>query len=658
MREIRTRRATALAAVAVLGLCAAPACGRATSPVAGRRLLILGVDGLDPGLLRRFIAEGRLPSFAALAAAGTFLPLATSDPPQSPVAWSHFATGRPSAGHGIYDFVHRDAQTLAPYLSTSRVREPKHALDLFGWRLPLGSAHFELLRGGTAFWEVLAAAGVPAMVLKVPANFPPAPGDAAVLAGMGTPDLLGTYGTYQVFTDDPTLKGRELPAAIVHPLDFGGGRTARASLTGPANHHRPGGEPLAAPMEVVVTPERNAALVRLGPEARVLVPGEWSGFVRVAFDPGVLAGDIRGIVRLALVSLRPHVILYASPINIDPLDAAMPLSNPPSLARRLGEAVGPFYTQGMPEETKAFSAGVLDETLFLRQAELIFDEEKRLLDWGLSRFHRGFLFHYFSVVDQVSHVFFRSLEAAAPPAARRYADVLPRVYGWIDGALGQTLRRVGPDTDVLVISDHGFAPFRWKVNLNTWLLQNGYLALAPHPRPGPLGHVDWSRTQAYALGLNQIFVNVAGREREGVVAPDERARLVARLIRALEAWSDPETGSRVVTHARAVESGDYPERAPDIVVGFARGYRSSDESALGRPEKRALAPNQDRWSGDHCMDPATVPGVFVSRLPVAATQASLLDLAPTVLATFAVHPPPQMRGHALQFPSGRKEARP
>ena len=316
---------------------------------------------------------------------------------------------------------------------------------------------------------------------------------------MGTPDLLGTYGTYQVFTNDQVLAKRELSAARVHTLAFSEGRgartegrSARSQLIGPPDPYRADQAPLTLPLAVTVNRERTAAVVDVGGQVALLQPGEWSPFVRVAFDPGVLAGEVHGIVRFALVSITPQVTLYASPINIDPVAPAMPISSPASLARQLGEDVGPFYTQGMPEETKAYEAGVLDTALFLRQARSIFDEERRLMNWGLSRFHGGLFFHYFSVVDQLSHMFYRSLEPDAPPEDQANADVLPQVYGWVDQALGEAVAKVGPNADVLVMSDHGFAPFHTKVNLNTWLQRQGFLALREHPKPGALGHIDWT----------------------------------------------------------------------------------------------------------------------------------------------------------------------
>ena len=83
--------------------------------------VVLGIDGLDPELLGGFMREGGMPAFAELAARGGLAPLATSVPPQSPVAWSDFITGTGPGAHGVFDFVALDRETLQPYLSTARV---------------------------------------------------------------------------------------------------------------------------------------------------------------------------------------------------------------------------------------------------------------------------------------------------------------------------------------------------------------------------------------------------------------------------------------------------------------------------------------------------------------------------------------------------------
>lgn len=600
-------------------------------PSYDRDLIVLGVDGMDPVLAQQYMDEGKLPNFKKLAERGGFMPLGTTDPPQSPVAWSTVITGLGLGGHGIYDFVHRDPIHLSPYLSTSRNYEESSFFGLFS------EPKSELLRGGTAFWQILESGKVPAAVVKMPANFPPAPTEMnESTSDMGTPDLMGTYGTFQVYSSDPAWKDRHVSAGIVHFIDFGETQTGRSELAGP-----PG---LSLPAEIVRDVERKVALVRLGDREVLLAEGDWSEWIPLSFPTGIFS-DMSGIVRLHLRSVEP-LHLYVSPINVDPLDPAMPISEPPAFAVEMAERIGRFYTQGLVEDTKALSGGVLSDDEFLEQAEIAFQERLRMFREEMKRFSGGLLFFYFGSVDQVGHMYYGSLMDDAPPEWKKYDHVVPETYVKMDAVLGELLEWAG-DRPVVVMSDHGFAPYTWKVNLNTWLAQMGYLSLLPPDQvgEGPLGHIDWEKTQAYALGLNQLFINVEGREARGVVAEDDRELILRRLQRDLESWRHE--GERVVTEAMRPEVGDYPDRAPDLIVGYNRGYRSSDGSAMGQVGGPVIERNTDHWNGDHCMHASHVPGVLFTSMPLAVEEGSLVDVAPSILAYFGVDRPEDMDGQIL-----------
>jgi predicted AlkP superfamily phosphohydrolase/phosphomutase len=653
-------------ALALAG-CSEPA-APAWKPV-DKRLVVLGVDGMDPKLVAQYMREGRMPNIQALAEKGTFMPLGTVFPPQSPVAWSAFITGLHTGGHGIYDFVHRDPHTLSPYLSTSRT-ESAETWTLGPWLLPdpFSSSKVELLRGGRAFWQTLEEHHVPATVVQVPANFPPAGSTYnESMAGMGTPDLMGTYGTFQIVTDDPELAKRKLPGGIAHQVDFRGGQRARAALQGPPDPLSAGGAPLTVDMEIVRDPDRDVVLVRLGDDEVVLQPGEWSEWVPIGFDLSLSTSDLPGMVRLQLDQVRPHLVLYVSPTNIDPTSPAMPISAPAEFAEDMARDVGRFYTETMPEDTKALALGLLSDEDFLAQDTIIWQERRRMLDRELARFlgdpatgrpgRNGVLFFYFGSIDLLSHAFWRTLDLTLRPehAAEdaKYAHVIPDLYARMDALVGEVIARVGPDTDIVVMSDHGFAPYRYKVNLNLWLAQQGYLSLLPpeQTRPGPLGYIDWENTQAYAMGLNQVFINLQGREKHGAVPAEEYDVVVDRLARQLEGFRDPNTDTLVITEAVRPGPTEYRERAPDLLIGYARGYRSSDDSAEGRVSgEDVIEPNRDKWSGDHCMHPSHVPGVLITNRKVEAQEASLLDLAPTILSYFGVAQGQAMTGAPLWRP--------
>jgi predicted AlkP superfamily phosphohydrolase/phosphomutase len=196
----------------------------------------------------------------------------------------------------------------------------------------------------------------------------------------------------------------------------------------------------------------------------------------------------------------------------------------------------------------------------------------------------------------------------------------------------------------MVMSDHGFAAFDYAVNLNAWLWREGFLALGAGTS---LADVDWGRTKAYAMGLNALYINLAGRERHGIVAPGaERDKLVADLVRRLGAFRDPATGQAVV--ADVSSPGKSASRfAPDLIVGYAPPYRASWETAMGGVPGTVIEPNRDAWIGDHCMAPASVPGVLLGTRRPRLTDPGLKDLPVTILKEFGIAPPPPMTGRAI-----------
>ena len=643
-----------------------------SKPAYERGLIIMGVDGMDPILLRQYMAEGLVPNLKALAEKNGLIELGTSNPPQSPVAWSTFITGADSHTHGIYDFVHRDPKLLAPFLSTSRASVPK-VRCLGSQSVSLGSPEMELLRHGRAFWQDLDDAGIPSTALKIPANFPPTETVAAEsMSGMGTPDIKGTYGVFQFLTNDPTFapdpsaathseteaklsKTRKyLAGGVAHWLDFKDGQTAKAQLEGPPNDNPcvEGDETavLDAPVSVTVDEDEPTALIRFGDREILLREGDWSEWEPIGFEVGMVSGDVPGIVRFYLGSVRPHVRIYVTPVNLDPKSPLMPISSPETYVSGMAKDLGRFYTQGMPEDTKALAAGVLTEDEFLSQAELVIHEREQMLDRELARFKGGLLFFYISSVDQLSHVYFRSLDPNRPEADRQYKDVIPDAYARADAMVGKALKLAGPGTEVIVMSDHGFSLYEKKVNLNSWLVENGYLALLDGDkiRKGdPLGHIDWGNTQAYAIGINGLFLNIKGREAHGVVPADEAPVIMRRLKRDLLSMTDPENRKPVITSLEEPPHDTFPNLAPDFLVGYNKGYRSSDVSAQGLVGAEVLEINRDKWSGDHCMDPRVVPGILMATKPITAQNPNLENFAATVLDYFDVPRPADLQGESL-----------
>jgi predicted AlkP superfamily phosphohydrolase/phosphomutase len=625
-----------------------------------RKVIVLGIDGMDPRLLRQFMNEGKMPSFSALAEQGSFLPLGTSIPPQSPVAWSNLITGLDPGGHGIFDFIHRDPATMTPYFSTSEVKPPEHNLRLGDWVIPLSSGHVNLLRKGKAFWQYLGEHGIPLTVFRIPSNFPPVPTKGRTFAGMGTPDLMGSYGTFAFYTDDPVFTSGPVNGGVIYPVKVEGDRVSTA-LQGPVNTFQKKNPQLTVSFTVDRDPIEPVARVLLQDQEFILREGEWSPWVRVKFTFIPLLESVTGICRFYLKQVRPQFELYVTAINIDPSQPALPISTPASYARELWRDVGHFYTQGIAEDTKALTGGLLNDREYLEQAHSVFDDQRKLFRHELNRFRAGFFFFYFSSLDQNAHMFWRAIDKNHSPSdpviAAEYGKVLEGYYEEMDQLLGEVLKRVDENTTLLVLSDHGFAPYDRSFNLNTWLRENGYLVLqkgAPRQGGDIFRDADWSRTRAYGLGLNALYLNLRGRERDGIVKPGAEAdALLAEISARLLAVRDPLVQLPVVTRvdrASEVYSGPATSRRPDLIVGYNRGYRVGWESVLGGVATTTLMDNTEHWNGDHCMDFTQVPGVVLSNRKIQAGAPALTDIAPTILAEFGIQKATEMRGRSIFEP--------
>ena len=634
-------------------LVAAAGCG-GNAPAIEKRVIVLGFDGMDYGLTERLMSEGKLPNLARLAREGRFSPLQTSIPPQSPVAWSEFISGLDAGGHGIYDFMHRDPETMVPYLSTTRTEQPSRVIKLGRWQFPIAGGGVQLLRYGTPFWEVLEDHGIPTTVIRMPANFPPSGTASRELSGMGTPDILGHYGTFSFFTTMPeritaTIAG----GGVVYEAEVVD-HVFQGSLRGPAHPLLAEPDDLEADFTVYIDPTRPVAKIVLGDQEVILQEGEWSEWLTVDFDLGFLQ-SLRGICRLFLKRVRPEFELYVTPINLDPLDPAMPISTPPKFATELSGATGRYYTQGMPEDTRAFTSGVFDDDEFLTQAAMAAAENRKQYSQVLEGFEGGLLFYYFGNLDQVSHVMWRMMDPDHPAhdsiADRPYRQVIENLYIEADDVVGETLERMEESATLIVMSDHGFTSWRRAFNLNSWLKENGYLALKDPSRQGEtdfFANVDWSRTQAYALGLNGLYVNLRGRERFGAVPQGQRALIIDEIARGLLRVIDPQTGEPVITKVyrrdQTYRDTGHSDIGPDLVIGYAKGVRSSDESAIGRIPHGLFYDNTGVWSGGHEMDHETVPGVLLTNRPLRRDVTALKNLATAVLAEFDIGNFPSREG--------------
>jgi predicted AlkP superfamily phosphohydrolase/phosphomutase len=592
---------------------------------------------MDPVFVENHWSQ--LPNLDRLRRQGGFQRLATTNPPQSPVAWSAVITGLDPSGHGIYDFLHRDPQSITPYSSMAEAEEGHLTLAFGQWLLPLQAGSIRSLRHGQAFWEFLGARGIPAALLRMPTNFPPIEFPGESLAGMGTPDLQGGFGAFTYFTAEPAATTRLVSGGRIVKLATGGSR-AVLSIAGPSNPFLKAHPPSTASLVVDSDPAAGTARITSAAGQFVLHAGEWSPWIRLDFP---LLGPIKGAtgnIRMLLQSVAPHLAVYVSAVNIDPFQPALPISTPASYSRTLAEALGPYSTQGIAEDTAALRAGVLTHNEFLQQAGHVLDESMAMFRHELARYRDGLLFFYFSSVDQHSHVLWGSDD-------RRLAEI----YARVDQAVGLAMQRLGTDGTLIVMSDHGFSTFSRAIHLNAWLMREGFLTLADPSSTGDeelFAHVDWSQTQAYALGLNEIYLNLAGREPNGIVSQGEESRAVMAKIRGrLLALRDPQSGRaavREVYSSSQISAGAPPAHAPDLVVGYEPGFRASWQTALGAVPATVIADNREAWLADHCIDPQFVPGVFVSNRAPRLAAPHLRDIPVTILQFFGLTPPHVMTG--------------
>ncbi len=502
-----------------------------------KKAIFLGLDGLDPNLTEQFMEEGKLPNFSKLREEGSYSRLRTTFPALSPVAWSTFATGVNPAKHNIFDFLNRDLRTYAPEISSAKVRSPHRVLRIGKYRIPLSRPGIELRRKSEPFWKILGRRAIGSTILRVPITFPPERFKGRLLSAMSTPDLRGTQGTFSWYSARPEAGacegGNRLPL-IARQDGFHG------ALSGPANEFIAGAPPLAIPFRV--RPDGDGALLDIGEESYALRRGEYTPWIRLSFHAAP-AASVKGIVRFLLTNGGADLSVYATPVEIDPENPALPISHPAHYAVYLAKLLGSFATLGMAEDTWALNEGAIDEDAFLKQAKLIQREREGMFFAALERTRRGVVACVFDTTDRVQHMFFRHLDPA-PQADDLYGGVIEELYRDMDRVVGQTMRYADSNTTLFVLSDHGFCAFRRGVNLNAWLHRHGYLALHGDELEGGdyFGGVDWSRTSAYTFGLGGLYLNLRGREAQGIVAPDAASALKQELIGQLTNLRDEEAG--------------------------------------------------------------------------------------------------------------------
>lgn len=633
---------------------------------AGKKVIVIGIDGMDPVLSERMMKEGQLPHLARLRDSGGFRPLGTSIPPQSPVAWANFINGSGPGSHGIFDFIHRHPhEQCKPFYSAAETVPGEGGWETGDYKLPLDFWPFNhkppatvLKRQGVPFWDYLDAAGVPTTFYDLPSNYPPSPsqhGHHRCLCGMGTPDMLGSYGTYQYFAEDVPPAGVEEGGGKRSRLSFSA-ETAKAQIVGPDNSLLKQPRPITVDFLVHRDRDANAIVLEIQGQRILLQAGQWSRWIRLNFvltAPAYVPNqNAHGICRFYLQEVAPNCRLYMTPVNIDPSNPAVPLSEPASFVKDVAKRRGLFYTTGFQEDHKARSNGIFADDEYARQASIVLEERLALFDTAVDDYDDGLLFFYFSSSDLQSHIFWWDADEKHPTRsedeAKKYFGHVQRLYQRLDQVVGDLVDRYGSRATIFVMSDHGFANFGRQFNLNSWLRENGYLG--PPACASIMSDIDWSLTSAYGLGINGLYLNLKGRERDGIVEPGaKQEELLTELAERLEAVTDV-SGAKVIRsvyRADKVYSGGATALAPDLIVGYCRGYRASWATCLGDLTPEILLDNDSAWSADHCADALEVPGVLFCNKSFGARSPSLVDLAPSILAEYGLVAPPSMSGTSI-----------
>lgn len=617
-----------------------------------KRVVILGLDGMEPTLAEKYMAEGKMPNLSRLAQEGCFKRLATTAPPLSPVAWSTFLTGCNPGKHNVFDFLTRDKRTYLPLLSSVSIRGASRVWKIGRYRIPIGKPDVRLLRKGKPFWNVLGEHGVFSNVIRVPITFPPERFRGVLLSAMCVPDLRGTQGTFSYYSTRKGMTEEYIGGEQIAVIREGD--RIRSHLVGPPDELREGGDVLRCPFEVRITGAGRAVL-EVGGEHFDLKQGAYTPWINVTFNagPGI---KVRGICEFLLLGAEPEFELYVTPIQIDPDRPALPISFPSVYSTYLARMQGKYATLGLAEDTWGLNAKILDDDGFLHQCLETDSERERMFFDALKKVRRGLCVCVFDGTDRIQHMFWRYIDPKHPArngqSPRQHRSAIEELYVRMDELVGRTMAECDrPDTVLMVVSDHGFNSFRRGVDLNVWLEENGYLKLLPDGRGRKyLAGVDWSHTKAYCLGLAGIWLNVKGREAKGIVEPADADRLRDEICERLTGLTDPDSGGMAVSrafNAHRIYSGPYTSEAPDVILGYNKDYRVSWEAAIGQPTDRVFHDNIKAWSGDHCIDPKLIPGVLFCNRKINADNPRLMDLGPTVIDLFGVDVPTHMDGRPL-----------
>ena len=632
---------------------------------AAKRVVILGFDGVDPGIVKEMFAKGELSNLNAIANAGTFVPLHTSIPPQSPAAWNSFSTCKQTGGHGVYDFIRRDPKN---YLPMPGYGEDDHAILAADGSVAT-PAHSVNYRKGEPFWVTADKQGVETKILSMPFAYPADDlQHGCMLSGLGVPDIRCTQSTFFAFSTDYD-KATIVPGGKKRPLKFEGD-IARVTVEGAYDSRLRGGKGdyMDVPLEIKADREAHTATISMQDHAVEVSEGNWTPWQEWTFEVSPKF-SVQAISRFHLLECGKEVRLYMTCMQFHPRAPYMAFSSPAFYSADLADRYGLYKTIGWFYDTHALRRNVLPEEVFLGDVKNSMAWRATLTKDEMDRGNFNLMVAAWTGTDRVSHCFWHYRDPKhplyTPEGAAKYGSAIEDTYRIMDGIVGDIVPKLTGDDLLMILSDHGFHSFRRGFNVNTWLVRNGYMTLTGQDDPataftddkyfrGQIDGkaafvVDWNRTKAYSIGLGAIFLNLKGREGQGIVDLRDKDALIEEIRTKLLALVDPKTGDKVFNklYPGSVFKGGAAADAPDIQLGYAEGYQTAKASAAGAAPKEMFEDNDDKWSGEHASsDTESTPGIFFCNRKVLDDPA-IVDLGPTALAYLGLTIPTDYDGKAL-----------
>lgn len=655
MAEKMTRRGF-LGVSAALGAGLAASGGGIARAQAKGRVIILGFDGVEPSVVDTMIAAGELKNLEKLSKLGGYQRLRSVIPPQSPTAWCSFATCKNPGGHGIFDFLRRDPGKYMPGVGLGNARHAELAAD--------GSvskpASFNTYRKGDTFWSVADKQGARCKVLNMPFCYPPdAMQKGVMLSGLGVPDIRGTESYFFSLSDKFTSEqiDESLAGGMRLPLQFSGD-SATVNIPGPRDM-RQKNKYFEVPMKITADRTKHQVIIDIQGKSITLGENAWSDWIEWSFEMSPQY-SAKAISRIYMFEVGAEVRFYMTCLQFNPKDPYMPISSPKEYSAELADRYGLYKTIGWNYDTHALRQEVITEDVFMEDVRKTMAWHETLALEEIDRDNWDVLITMWMATDRVAHMFWRYRDPKHPmhdaEGAKKFGRALEETYAKMDDIVGKVLGKLRENDLLIIMSDHGFNTYRRGFNVNTWLVREGYLtvtgqtdpATAVNEKPFLMGY-DWAKTKVYGLGLGSLYINLKGREGQGIVDPKDVPALSQEIRQKLMQVKDPETGEKIIknVYTREVYSGECMADAPDLELGYVVGYQSTKDAAKGAAPKDLFVPNMDKWSGDHvATDVDLAPGILFSNRKLAEDPA-ILDLGVTTLKYIGKTVPEDYEGKSL-----------